>query len=320
MAAAVLLPLAVVPTWSGEPQLKRLGTDVVVHARAWAPKGGWPRRIGRLEPIGAVALTADDPAFGSFSGLALWRGQAILLGDGGTFVRLAIRGRTLTTLGSGSLPGGPGTGWAKADRDSESLAVDPATGRAWVGFERANAIFRYAPRFARTESWRAPRAMASWRTNSGAESLARLPDGRFVAIAEAGDWARREWPAVLFSGDPAAPGTRAMRLRYRPPRTVVPSDATALPDGDLLVVHRRWDGLLNFTVRIARVPAASIRPGGLMVATEIAHFPPHLLGENAEGIAVTREGKDTMVWLVTDNDGAFYRRTILAKFRLVPDQ
>lgn len=310
------LPLALVPTWSGEPQLARLGPHVVVHARGWAPAGGWPKRIGRLEPVGAVTLTADDPAFGSFSAIALWRGQAILLSDNGNFVRIAIRGRTLRTLGSGYLPGGPGTGWSKLDRDSESLAIDPATGRLWAGFERANAIFRYAPRFARWEAWTAPAPMRSWRTNSGAESLARLPDGRFVALSEGGDWKKREWPAVLFSGDPTAPGTRVHRFRYRPPRTVVPSDATALPNGDLLVVNRRWDGLLHFTVRIARVPAASIRPGALAVAQEIAVFPPQLLGENAEGIAVTRERGATYIWLVTDNDGYWWRRTILAKFRL----
>lgn len=313
---AVLLPLATVPTWSGEPRLEPLGTDVVVRARAWAPEGGWPRRIGRLEPVGAVTLSADDPAFGSFSGLALWRGQAILLGDGGTFVRLAIRGRTLTTLASGSLPGGPGTGWSKLDRDAESLTVEPATGTLWVGFERANAIFRYAPLFARWQKWSAPRPMRQWRSNSGAESLARLPDGRFIALAEAGDWAKREWPGVVFAGDPADPATRAMRFRYRPPRTVVPSDATALPNGDLLVLHRRWDGLLRFTVRLARVPASAIRPGALAVGREIAVLPPELLGENAEGIAVTRERGETMVWIVTDNDGYWWRRTILAKFRL----
>ena len=310
------LPVVVVPTWSGEPRLRELRRDVVVHARAWAPKGGWPRRIGRLEPVGAMALEADDPAFGSFSALALWRGQAILLGDGGTFVRIAIRGRKLRTIASGNLPGGPGTGWSKLERDSESLAIDPASGRLYVGFERANAIFRYAPGFATWEAWSAPRPMRRWRENSGAESLARLPDRRFVAIAESGDWKRREWPAVLFAGDPANPRTRAVRFRYRPPPRVVPTDATALPNGDLLLVHRRWDGLLRFTIRLAHVPAASIRPGALAVGQEIATFPPELLGENAEGIAVTREGGETMVWIVTDNDGYWWRPTILAKFRL----
>lgn len=312
----MLVPLAIVPTWSGEPRLEQLPPNVVVQAKAWAPEGGWPKRIGRLEPVGAVTLTANHAAFGSFSGLALWRGQAILLSDNGSFVRIAIRGNVMRTLASGALPGGPETGWSKLERDSESLTIDPATGQLWVGFERANAIFRYAPGFARWEAWRAPEPMRKWQSNSGAESLARLPDGRFVAIAEGGDWTRREWRAVLFSGDPTARGTRARRFRYRPPPTVVPSDATALPDGDLLVLNRRWDGLLRFTVRLARVPAAAIRPGALAVAEEIALLPPALLGENAEGLAVTREGGQTYVWLVTDNDGYWWRRTILAKFRL----
>lgn len=315
--AAVLFPALAVPAWSGEPRLEMPGRNLVVHARGWAPAGGWPRRIGRLEPVGAVSLSAEDPAFGGFSALALWHGQAILLSDGGTFVRLAIHGGMVRTLATGTLPGGPGTGWSKLDRDSESLAVDPATGTLFVGFERANVVFRYAPGFARWEAWRAPAAMRLWRDNSGAESLVRLPDGRFVALSENGDWEKREWPALLFADDPADRATRVARFRYRPPRRVVPTDATALPNGDLLVLHRRWDKPLRFTARVARVPAASLRAGALAVAEEIAAFPPALLGENAEGIAVAREGDATMVWIVTDNDGYFWRKTILAKFRLL---
>jgi hypothetical protein len=35
-----------------------------------------------------------------------------------------------------------------------------------------------------------------------------------------------------------------------------------------------------------------------------------------EGIAVTREGQDTILWLVSDNNFSIFQRTILMKFRL----
>ncbi|MEG8039789.1 hypothetical protein QP166_10725 [Sphingomonas sp. LR60] len=47
----------------------------------------------------------------------------------------------------------------------------------------------------------------------------------------------------------------------------------------------------------------------------VARFGTALGNENAEGLAVSQEGGRVMIWLVTDNDGAFWRRTILAKFR-----
>lgn len=314
--AALLLPLVLVPPWNGEPRLPLLGERVAVRASGWVPEGGWPARIGALTPLGALRLSAADPAFGGFSAMVARRGSLTLLGDGGTFVRIAIRGATLTTLASGNLPAGPGTGWQKSDRDSESLAIDPATGRLWVGFERANAIWRFAPAFARWQRRATPRAMRHWRQNSGAESLVRLHDGRFLVIPEGSGRQVEPRRALLFAGDPTAPGARPRPFRYRPPPGYAPSDAAVLPDGDVLVLNRRFRLPLVFTTRLVRIPARAIRAGGTSSGRVIATLGPELAGENAEGLAVTREGDATMLWIVTDNDAASWRPTILAKFRL----
>ncbi len=317
----MLAPLALVPTWSGEPRVDLLGPDVVVRAERFVPEGGWPARIGALQPVGAVRLTAADPvrdgAFGSFSALVADRGALTLLGDAGTFVRMRIAGGRVTTLASGSLPGGPGTGWSKLDRDSESLAVDPATGRLWVGFERANMVWRYAPGFARAERGVAPRAMRSWTSNSGAESLVRFRDGGFLILPEGTDRKWRVWRGLLYRGDPTAPGAKPALFGYRPPRRYVPSDAAELPNGDLLVLNRRFRRPLVFASALVRIPRAAIRPGGFSEGRVIATLGPDVLGENGEGLAITRERGATMVWIVTDNDGASWRPTILAKFRLL---
>ena len=41
---------------------------------------------------------------------------------------LRIAGGRIATLGARTLRDGPAEGWLRTDRDSESLAVDPATG------------------------------------------------------------------------------------------------------------------------------------------------------------------------------------------------
>ena len=309
--------LVLVPDWTGEPRLPLLRPDLRVTAHAFAPEGGRPSRLGALEPVAALSLTADDPAFGGFSALALHGGEAMLLSDGGNMIRLRIRGGRIAVTGTSGLADGPGTGWDKRSRDTESLAVEPQSGRVWIGYERANAIWRYTHDLAHSDGHVAPAAMRGWGRNSGPETLVRLADGRFLTIREGVMGTRRPHPALLFDGDPVARGTRAAPLSYRPPAGYVPTDGAMLPDGDLLVVNRRWRFPFRFDCLIVRVPAALVRAGAVMHGPVIAQPTRAMGGENVEGVAITRERGATMVWLVTDNDQAIYRRTILAKFRLV---
>ncbi|WP_375249284.1 esterase-like activity of phytase family protein [Sphingomonas sp.] len=282
----------------------------------FVPAGGWPRRIGMLEPVGALKLSSSDPAFGGFSALAIRRGHMTLLSDGGNIVRLHIRAGALVVDEAGNLSDGPGDGWEKKTRDTESLALDPATGTAWIGYEAVNAIWRYTPDFSRATAHRAPRDMAKWGANTGPESLIRLNDGRFLTIREGRQRDPTPRAALLFLGDPALPHTPVRALRYAAPPGAAPSDAAVLPDGDVLVLNRRWHFPLRFEGIVTRIARADIRPGALLRGRVVAHLSGELAGENPEGLAVTREGGTTIVWIVTDNDGAFYRPTILAKFRL----
>ena len=89
-----------------------------------------------------------------------------------------------------NLPDGPGAGWDKADRDSESMTRDPATGTHWVGFENSNEIWRYDDDFTRATGRVAPPTMRGWSENGGAESLLRLADGSFVTVSETAHWPR----------------------------------------------------------------------------------------------------------------------------------
>ena len=217
--------------------------------------------------------------------------------------------------------GGPGTGWDKADRDSESMAVDPASGRIWVGFENYNALWRYAPGFARAEARARPRAMADWPVNGGPESLVRLRDGRFIVLGETAHWPHsRARAALLFAGDPVAGPDTGFRFSYAPPAGYDPSDAAELPDGDLLVLNRRFALPYDFTAILTIVPRAGIAAGKTARGMPIAGFAAPLIHDNFEGVAVTREGKQTIVWLVSDDNQSLLQRSLLLKFRLEPDK
>lgn len=313
--AAVLL---IVPGWSGEERLALLsGPPAATATRVpLDPADPARRRLGALTYLGGVRLDSPDPAFGGFSSLSLAGDRLTLLSDGGNLVSFRIdpRGR-VDRVRFAELPGGPGTGWDKRDRDSESHAVDPRTGRVWVGFERANVIWRYAPGFARAERGVRPAAMRRWRSNGGPEAMARLRDGRFIVIAEeATHGPGRE--ALVFAGDPTLTGKPAFRFRYLPPPGFDVSDVCQLPDGRLLVVNRWWGVPLRFVNALTVIGPAALEPGALVRGREIARLGAPLTHDNVEGCAAATERGRTVIWLVTDNDRMWFRPSLLFKFRL----
>lgn len=127
--ASIAAVLLILPGFAGIDPVARLSPGATVHVRRYVPRGGWPGRIGRLEPVAAVTIDSPAAGFGGFSALALTDGRATLLSDSGNWLRLRIAHGAASSE-TGALGAGPGRGWSKEDRDSESLAIDPATGRA----------------------------------------------------------------------------------------------------------------------------------------------------------------------------------------------
>lgn len=320
---SVLLLLVLTPPWMGEKRLPLLGRDPVFEARPVALDAANParRRAGQLLFLGGVRLDSPDPAFGGFSSLQVSGDRFTLLSDGGNIVRFRMdRAWRLSARQFAELPAGPGTGWVKADRDSESMTSDPATGRIWVGFERANAIWRFAPGLARGEAHVEPPAMADWPVNIGPEAMTRLPDGGFIVIDEGEPWpGGKGRAAIRFSGDPVAGPRQGFRFSYLAPPHYDPSDMTVLPDGRLLVLNRRFALPFNFTAKLTLIDPAAIRPGALVRGREIATLEAPLVHDNFEGVAATREGDATIIWIVSDDNQLFLQRSLLLKFRLEPD-
>lgn len=317
----VLLVLAGVPQYSGEPALPLLGPAARFAATpvALAPGDPGRRRVGALVFERGYRLHSPDPVFGGFSALAVAGDQFTLLSDGGNIVRFRMdaAGR-LSARRFAELPAGPGRGWNKNERDSESLATDPLTGAFWVGFERANQIWRFSPGLGHAEGSVAPAAMADWSENGGPEAMARLRDGRFVVLSEttrpAGMPGARE--ALLFSGDPTGPGSAAARFVYVPPLGYSPTDIAELPSGDLLVLNRRFTFFRGFHCVITLVPRRAVAPGSVARGAELARFASPLVQDNFEGMAVVADAHGTALWIVSDDNQSLLQQSLLLKFRL----
>jgi hypothetical protein len=327
----ILAVLLLVPGWSGEERLALLGDKPQLIATRVDLDPSDPRhvRVGALTYLGGVALRSIDPAFGGYSALSVVAqpdgDRFTMLSDGGNVVAFTMgtdwKPRRLRFL---HLPAGPSIGWEKRDRDSESMVLAPG-GRIWVGFERYNAIWRYAPGFARAEAQRVPAAMRRWPDNGGPESMARLPDGRFVVIGEDRHVPMSRWrgpeedrrhsrDALIFPGDPIV--TQPVYFAYMPYGRYDPADATALPNGDLLVLDRRFRLPYRFSNRLSLIPASALRAGGVARGRLLATLDSPLIHDNFEGLATTLENGATIVWMVSDDNQSILQRTLLLKFRL----
>lgn len=311
--------LGLTASWGRPEQRPILGprADIEAVRVPLDPSDPARRRVGALTYWGGISLWSRDGAFGGFSSLSVAGDRFTLLSDGGNIVRFRLnRDFRLSEPAFGDLPAGPGVGWEKRDRDSESMTVDPASGQVWVGFERANEIWRYAPGLGLPAASAAPLAMARWQDNGGAESMVRLHDGRFLVIAETNrrDGAPRK--ALMFSGDPVAHPDAGFRFFYLPPDGFDPSDAVELPDGRVLVLNRQIALPFAWSAVLTLIDPRAAKPGGILSGREVARFASPLTVDNFEGLAVTREGSATILWMVSDDNLFVLQRTLLMKFRL----
>ncbi len=299
-------------------------TDLAIRAEPVLLDAADPERdrVGALRYLGGWELTSRNPEFGGISAIARDGDGFLAIGDAGGVFRfgLGADGR-IARAGIGALPDGPepedGGEVQKRDRDAESLAHDPESGRYWVGFENANAIWRYGPRLANAEAHRAPEAMAEWPFNGGPEALLRFADGRFLVFSEEGGGPDGSLEAFLFASDPSELSDEPLRLGYRPPEGYRITDATPLPDGRLLILNRRFTITEGVSVILAIADIEGLADGGIIESRAIARFDPPLTIDNMEALAVAQENGRTIVWMASDDNFNPLQRTLLLKFELV---
>src|SRR3569623_1691360 len=115
----------------GAMRLKRLALIIVLAlATSWSGPERLPL-LGDHPNITAIPIPLDPAAPA--------KRQVGSQANRGGVVRFRMDARFhLADPQFAQLPVGPGIGWRKNDRDSESMTVDPATGHIWVGFEGTN--------------------------------------------------------------------------------------------------------------------------------------------------------------------------------------
>ncbi len=276
---------------------------------------------GQLSVSGVWEIAATHPFFGGFSALVEVANPA---GDTGLLAG-SDRGWSLDIPILDGEPSAANAQFVNFTRrrdafmpmvDLEAMAHDPLTGTLWSSYEGYNVIQR--DEVDGSTKQRAPAEMRGWSANSGPEAMVRLQDGSFIVMAEApDDTSGRNRPALLFASDPVEELNPVQFLISTPPK-FSPVDATALPDGSVLILLRRVqiDVPAAFDAAIMHADPRDIEPGGLWTGEVIANLDGPLFGENFEGIAyVPNAASDGSgaIYLISDDNLSMFQRSLLVR-------
>ncbi len=245
---------------------------------------------GSLGIVRAWQVESSERRLGGLSALAVDGRDLVALSDSGVVVRMPKPSAKAPMASFRDLPDGPGDPRQKSRRDSEALAR-LADGDWLVAFENRNQVWRYDSAF------RAGRRVVrftnqGWPQNRGIEAMALARDGGLVVIPEG--------RGTMFAI------RKAVETRPLASEGWTVSDAARMPDGQTMLLLRRItaSGFRN-AIGVLERNAAGWR---IAVRGELPLGPL----DNAEGLAVEPlVAGTTRLWIVTDNDFAGYRRTLL---------
>jgi hypothetical protein len=286
------------------------------------------RLLGPFQLEKAWAIDDLSGKYGSYSGLvALGNGRLFTVSDTGHSLEFSV-----PDASERAPPIGGQVLYNQADKyhqDAEAATYDPETSQVWVAFEFSNIITRFTLRGGKLVDNKPvhPPAMSGWGNNAGPESLARLSDGRFLAIREGFVRLldRKRHSAVLFANDPADDPKTGKTFTFVGPGGFSPTDATELPDGRVLVLMRRvvWPMPPRFGGAIVIGDPLAIREGREWPVRTLATWSGGLPIDNFEGIAIEpqgeREGNEPLtIWIISDDNRAALQRAVLWKLRLDP--
>lgn len=278
--------------------------------------------VGGLLWRGGLAITSDDPRFGGLSDL-------VLAPNGSSFTAVSDAGRWVTARltydsagelagitggASGSLRNPQGLLLAgKREQDAEAL-VRLDDGSLMAAFERNHRLLHFGKDGLGgvPKPVAAPAGLAGARANAGVEALVAIAGDRLLAFTE-GQKRGDSYAVYLREAD-----GQWHALALQPKGLFVPTGAAQLPNGDVLLLERRFTILGGFGARLSRIPLAAIRPGALLAGSEIAELRAPLSLDNFEGVAVHRLGDGTTrLTLVSDDNFSPLQRTLIVQFELL---
>ena len=299
---------------------------IVVEAEVISAFGGSATLAPGLTFVGGLELSSDEPLFGAFSSFRFLADDRFLgIFDTGYWIEGTVRRDP-----DGRLIGLDGVSLAamldESGRESRKMLVDAESlalrdGEVYVGFEQRHRVVQYAPVSALHEARpSAPLALpfdtGALRNNGGLETLVVAPSESvlgpaLVAISE---------KSVDQNGNNIAgilDGSLQGEFRVRPRDGFDITDGVFLPNGDLVLLERRFAISTGVAMRLRRIAADAIRPGAIVDGEVILEADHASQIDNMEGIdARSADDGSVRLTLVSDDNHSLLQRTLMLEFRL----
>jgi hypothetical protein len=326
-----VLAAACTPGVSAAPNTDPRYPKVAVEALPLDPGNPYEKHVGRLTYLGGMRLSSKHWLFGGFSSLEITDNGTRMLSasDRGEFwsASLVLKDGIpvgVTDNALADMLDSEGKVLAQWENDAEGLALT-STGIAYVSFERHHRIMRYVktdPKdwtsfsHAKPETIAAPPELADLPPNGGLEAIATLDDNILFALSETGRAERgynRGW--IVHIGGAWEP------FSYKRTEPYDPTDAKKLPNGDVMVLERRFSILGGLGARLCIIAGSTIKPGARLDCRTVAELQPPQSIDNMEGLAVRLNEKgETIVYMISDDNFSALQRTVLLVFRLEPEK
>lgn len=332
LAGALLLVISACAAMLGVAAISATAQDQTVTANPIRTflSAGIGQRVQGLVWRGGIEMRSQTDTFGGLSGIGFTGpdNQLAMVSDRGNFIsgRL-LYDETLSPVGLIGVQIEPirnssGDELPRAyTRDAEALAVIMRDGQpraVRVGFENLTRVADFALVDGRPTGparvVEIPRWLSDTRTNETIESVCIAPPaspiaGSTLLIAEGIFDDNNRHRAHLLGRNDRGP------LTYRAGGGMSPTDCAFLPNGDLLVLERGI-ALFAFRMRLARVPAADVKPGANMRGEVLLETAGAGI-DNMEGLAVhTAPDGSTRITIISDNNFNDWQRSLLLEFSL----
>ncbi len=273
--------------------------------------------IGKLKYLKGWSLKGDHHQFGGLSALRMLPKEdgtydLLSISDNGLWLRAEFdpegaepfKGATLTWQR-------PLPEYSSEKQDSESIVV--LEDGYLIGVEQLHRIMKVSE--PGKPAVRSPLTdhidFREAGSNGGLEAMTMLQDGRVLAFLENGRTREGYYKSYLLSED------KGELLYLKSPDDFRPTDATTLPNGDVIVITRYYSFLHGVAVRLYRVSSQDIRAGNLMEGELLAEMRRPITVDNMEGVdAVTTPDGRTLVFMLSDDNQSSRQRTLLMMFEL----
>lgn len=289
--------------------------------------GSAETRFGPLEFIGGLELRASNDDFGGFSAFRYLDAGRSFVGvtDTGFWYAGTMQrdgdGRPVSVADFRLAPIRSGEGDAvRGKRNGDAEGLDVSDGIATISFERNHRIAEYAldlDKFASTPvTLPLPMPRHELRTNRGIETVTRSPaasplEGARIAVSEMSLNAAGDMFGAVLEG----PRKGVFYVARRDDFDI--SDGDFLPNGDLVLLERKFRVISGVSIRLRRIAADDIRAGATLQGTTMLEADLRSQIDNMEGLDIWQaEDGSTHLSMISDDNRSIVQRNLYLEFRL----